>query len=233
MFNMLPMLIQLTEKDKRLIVALFIILIIAFVLIAYIGQGIRAIMKKHGKGIDTYMYDLCRAGLIKTPKDFMKQVVKREIKVLYIKTRWAFRVGLSLTIVLLLFGFIFKPSGEGQPIFAFYGQALDDLRIILDWPRGEFFGIENFIVDWPTVARWPSPEFSFASIITYLCTIGYGYVVVVLFIYVTGFIGKLLRAKDKSTEVFTKDLDGLKVDLDEVKNLDNINVDGNDVDGAQ
>ncbi len=233
MFNMLPMLIQLTEKDKRLIVALFIILIIAFVLIAYIGQGIRAIMRKHGKGIDTYMYDLCRAGLIKTPKDFMMQVVKREIKVLYIKTRWAFRVGLSLTIVLLLFGFIFKPSGEGQPIFAFYGQALDDLRIILDWPRGEFFGIENFIVDWPTVARWPSPEFSFASIITYLCTIGYGYVVVVLFIYVTGFIGKLLRAKDKSTEVFTKDLDGLKVDLDEVKNLDNINVDGNDVDGAQ
>jgi hypothetical protein len=230
---MLPMLIQLTEKDKRLIVALFIILIIAFVLIAYIGQGIRAIMRKHGKGIDTYMYDLCRAGLIKTPKDFMMQVVKREIKVLYIKTRWAFRVGLSLTIVLLLFGFIFKPSGEGQPIFAFYGQALDDLRIILDWPRGEFFGIENFIVDWPTVARWPSPEFSFASIITYLCTIGYGYVVVVLFIYVTGFIGKLLRAKDKSTEVFTKDLDGLKVDLDEVKNLDNINVDGNDVDGAQ
>ena len=80
MFNMLPMLIQLTEKDKRLIVALFIILIIAFVLIAYIGQGIRAIMRKHGKGIDTYMYDLCRAGLIKTPKDFMKQVVKREIK---------------------------------------------------------------------------------------------------------------------------------------------------------
>lgn len=233
MFNMLPMLIQLTEKDKRLIVALFIILIIAFVLIAYIGQGIRAIMRKHGKGIDTYMYDLCRAGLIKTPKDFMMQVVKREIKVLYIKTRWAFRVGLSLTIVLLLFGFIFKPSGEGQPIFAFYGQALDDLRIILDWPRGEFFGIENFIVDWPTVARWPSPEFSFASIITYLCTIGYGYVVVLLFIYVTGFIGKLLRAKDKSTEVFTKDLDGLKVDLDEVKNLDNINVDGNDVDGAQ
>lgn len=233
MFNMLPMLIQLTEKDKRLIVALFIILIIAFVLIAYIGQGIRAIMRKHGKGIDTYMYDLCRAGLIKTPKDFMKQVVKREIKVLYIKTRWAFRIGLSLTIVLLLFGFIFKPSGEGQSIFAFYGQALDDLRIILDWPRGEFFGIENFIVDWPTVARWPSPEFSFASIITYLCTIGYGYVVVVLFIYVTGFIGKLLRAKDKSTEVFTKDLDGLKVDLDEVKNLDNINVDGNDVDGAQ
>jgi hypothetical protein len=230
---MLPMLIQLTEKDKRLIVALFIILIIAFVLIAYIGQGIRAIMRKHGKGIDTYMYDLCRAGLIKTPKDFMKQVVKREIKVLYIKTRWAFRIGLSLTIVLLLFGFIFKPSGEGQPIFAFYGQALDDLRIILDWPRGEFFGIENFIVDWPTVARWPSPEFSFASIITYLCTIGFGYVVVVLFIYVTGFIGKLLRAKDKSTEVFTKDLDGLKVDLDEVKNLDNINVDGNDVDGAQ
>lgn len=227
MLNMLPMLIQLTEKDKRLIVALFIILIIAFVLIAYIGQGIRAIMKKHGKGIDTYMYDLCKAGLIKTPKDFFFQVVKREIKVLYIKTRWAFRSGLVATVVLLLFAFIAKPSGEGAPVFAFYGEALDNLRIVLEWPRGEFFGIQNFIVDWPTVARWPVPQFNFASIITYASAIVYGYVAIVLFIYVTGFIGKLLRAKDKSTEVFRKDLDNLTVDLDEV------HVDGNDVDGAK
>ena len=231
MLNMLPMLIQLTEKDKRIIIALCIILIISFVLIAYIGQGVRAMMRKHGKGIDTYMYDLCRAGLIKTPKDFMMQVVKREIRVLYIKTRWAFRVGVSLSLILVLFAVVFRPSGADQPLFAFFGQALDNLRIILEWPRGTFFGIENFVVDWPTVARWPVPQFDFASIITYLCTIGYIYMAVVLFIYVTGFIGKLLRAKDKSTDVFTKDLDELKVDLDEVKNLDNITVDGNDVNG--
>ena len=40
-------LIQLTEKDKRLLVALFIALIILFVLIAYVGQGINVLMKKY------------------------------------------------------------------------------------------------------------------------------------------------------------------------------------------
>ena len=43
------LLVQLTEKDKRLLVALFIAFIILFVLIAYIGQGIRSLMKKYSK----------------------------------------------------------------------------------------------------------------------------------------------------------------------------------------
>jgi len=224
MLNMLPMLIQLTEKDKRLLVALFIILIIAFVLIAYIGQGVRAIMRKHGKKIDGYMYDLCKAGLIKSPKDFYKQVAHREMKELYVKTRWAFRVGLLLSVILLVYGFIARPSGEGQPVFAFVGEHLDNLRIVLEWPRGEFFGIQNFVVDWPIVTRWPVPVFSLASVITYACAIGFVYVIIVLFTYVIGFIGKLLRAREKSNEVFSKDLDDLKVDLDDVK------IDGNDLD---
>ena len=135
--------------------------------------------------------------------------------------------------VLLLFTFIFKPSGEGQPAFAYFAQALDNLRIILDWPKGTFFGIENFVVDWPTVARWPVPQFDFGSIITYVSVIVGAYVLVVLFIYVTGFIGKIWRAYDKSEEVFSKDLDSLRVDPDEIKTLDNISVDGNEVNGEQ
>ena len=80
MLNMLPMLIQLTENDKRILIALCIILIIAFVLIAYIGQGIKAIMKKHGKRIDKYMYDLCKAGLVKNPKDHCFCYSRKESK---------------------------------------------------------------------------------------------------------------------------------------------------------
>ena len=61
MLNMLPMLIQLTENDRRILVALCIVLIIVFVIIAYIGHGIKSLMKWHGKGIDQYMYGLCKA----------------------------------------------------------------------------------------------------------------------------------------------------------------------------
>ena len=56
MFNLLPMLIQLSETDKRIFVALCIVLIIAFVLVAYIGKGVASLMRKHAKRIDSYFY---------------------------------------------------------------------------------------------------------------------------------------------------------------------------------
>lgn len=215
MLNLLPMLIQLTEKDKRLLIALFILLIVVFVLIAYIVNGIKALMRKYSKGIDGYMHDLCKAGLVKNTKDFRKQVFKRETKTLYLSTRWAFRIGIVITAVLLVYGFVAKPSGS-EAVFAFYGEALDNLRIQLDWPKGEFFGIKNFPVDWPTVGKWPSPEFNLASIITYLTFIGYIYVAFVLITANMKFIARLNRARVKSVDVFEKSLDNLEIDGESV-----------------
>ena len=71
-------LIQLTEKDKRILIALFIALILVFVLIAYIGQGIKALMRRYSKGIDGYMHELCSAKLITSPAEFRKQVFIKE-----------------------------------------------------------------------------------------------------------------------------------------------------------
>ena len=213
MLNLLPMLVKLEEKDKRLLIALFILLIVIFVLIAYIANGIKALMRKYSKGIDGYMHDLCKNGLIKNPKDFRKQVIVRETKTLYLSTRWAFRVGLALTAVLLLYGLIARPSGN-ETIFAFYGEALDNLKINLEWPKGEFFGIKNFPIDWPVVSRWPSPKFNLASIVTYLTFIGYVYVGFVLVISNMKFIARLNRARVKSIEVFEKSLDNLNLESD-------------------
>ncbi len=211
MSSLLPMLIQLTEKDKRLLIALFILFIVIFVLIAYIANGIKALMRKYSKGIDGYMHDLCKSKLVKTPEDFRKQVYLRETKSLYLSTRWAFRIGLGITALLFVYAIIFKPS-DGS-LFGFFTEALNDLSIKLEWPRGEFFGIENFPVDWPVVSSWPSPQFKVSSILTYASVIGYGYVAFVLFTSVLKFIARLHRGKVKSVDVFNKSLDN--IDLDE------------------
>lgn len=214
MLNMLPMLIQLTEKDKRLLIALFILLIVLFVLVAYIANGIKALMRRYAKGIDGYMHDLCKAGLVKNPKEFTEQVYKRETKELYLKTRWAYRIGIAITVVLLLYAFIARPSGDDT--FAFFGEAMSNLKIQLYWPKGEFFGINNFPVDWPVVAKWPSPEFNLKSIVTYACFIGYVYVGFVIAINTMKFIARLNRARIKSVDVFNKSLDDFQVDGDEI-----------------
>ena len=211
MFNMLPMLVKLEEKDKRLLIALFIIFIVLFVLIAYIANGIKALMRRYSKGIDGYMHDLCTHGVVKNPKEFRAQVFKRETKTLYIATRWAFRIGLGVSALLLAYGLVFKPSADGSA-FGFYGEALSNLKINLEWPKGEFFGIKNFPIDWPVVAKWPTPEFNLSSIITYLTFIGYIYVGFVLITNTMKFIARLNRARVKSVEVFSKSLDNLQVD---------------------
>ena len=211
MLSLLPMLIKLEEKDKRLLIALFILFIVLFVLIAYIANGIKALMRKYSKGIDGYMHTLCTNGMVKNPKEFRKQVCIRETKSLYLSTRWAFRIGIVLTAMLLVYGFVTKPSG-GENVFAFYGEALSNLKVQLEWPRAEFFGIKNFPVDWPVVSHWPSPQFNLASIITYLTVIGYIYVGFVLIISTMKFIARLNRARVKSVGVFQKSLDNLTVD---------------------
>ena len=47
------LLIQLTETDKRVLFALFIIIILLFVLIGYLGFIVTRVMKRQGQKLDT------------------------------------------------------------------------------------------------------------------------------------------------------------------------------------
>lgn len=202
----LNFLVQLTEKDKRLLVALFIVLIIIFVLIAYIGQGIKALMKRYSKGIDGYMHDLCSNKLVTNPKDFRKQVFKKETKVLYSNTRWFMRVFIVITAGFVIYSLIARPGGENTP-FAYFSETLSALFIKLDWPKGEFFGINNFPVDWPHVAKGVEFRFTLPSIVTYIVFICWIVTLVGVFTSTLKFIARINRGIRKSTEVFTRNLD--------------------------
>lgn len=206
MSNYINFLIQLTEKDKRLLIALFIILIILFVLIAYIGQGIKVLMKKYSKGIDGYMHELCSAKLVTTPKQFRMQVFKKESKVLYQKTRWVLRVFLVCMIGFVAYTLIVKPGGEASP-FAYVGQNIRNLFIDFKWPKGEFFGIKNFPIDWPYIAKGPAPEFTIPAIISYVMLIVWVVTFFGLFTSTLRFIARINRGRAKSAEVFSRSLD--------------------------
>lgn len=205
MFN-LDFLIQLSEKDKRIIVALFILLILIFVLVAYVAQGIKALMRNYAKGIDGYMHELCSAKLVDNPKDFRKQVFKKESKVLYQKTRWVFRIFILSTVGFVIYTLIAKPGGEATP-FGYVGESLNSLLINFDCPKGEFFGIKNFPIDWPYVASWPSPKFDLPSIVSYAMLIVWVVTLISVFTSTLRFIARINRARVKSTEVFTRSLD--------------------------
>ena len=199
-------LVQLTEKDKRLLIALFIVLIILFVLIAYIGQGIKGLMKKYSKGIDGYMHDLCSAKLITNPRDFRRQVWKKETKVLYHNTRWVLRIFVVFSVAFLVYTLIVKPGGETTP-FAYIGKYLGDLFVDLEWPKGEFFGIKSFPIDWPYVAKGTQVSFELPAIVSYVMLIVWVVTFFCLFTNTLKFIARIHRGIQKSTDVFTRSLD--------------------------
>jgi len=204
--NYINFLIQLTEKDKRLLVALFIILIIFFVIVAYIGQGIKALMKNYAKDIDGYMHELCSAKLIDNSNDFRKQVFLRETKTLYRNTRWVFRVFVFAMVAFVTYTLIAKPGGANTP-FAYVNENIKDLWFDFKWPKGEFFGIKNFPIDWPYLAHTPSVKFTFPSVVSYIMLIVWVATVVCLFGSTLRFIARLNRARVKSLEVFSRSLD--------------------------
>ncbi len=211
----LNFLIQLTEKDKRILIALCIVLILVFVLIAYIGQGIKSLMGKYAKGIDGYMHDLCSAKLVTTPREFRKEVFKKETKVLYKRTRWVLRVFIVCMVGFLIYTFVAKPSGEDN-LFGYVGESIKTVFIDFDWPRGEFFGIKNFPIDWPYVAKWPDPAFTIPAIISYVMFIVWIFTFFGLFTSVLCFIARMNRARVKSVEVFTRSLDNANFVEDQV-----------------
>ena len=202
-------LIQLTEKDKRILIALFIALILLFVLVAYIGQGIKGLMNRYSKGIDRYMHELCSAKLIDNPSDFRKEVFRKESKVLYKNTRWVFRIFILCTGAFIAYSLIVKPGGADTP-FAYFGDSIKSLFIDLEWPKGEFFGIKNFPIDWPYIAKGPSPEFTLPAIVSYVVLITWIFTVFGLFTSTLKFISRIHRARVKSEEVFTRSLDEVK-----------------------
>ena len=206
MNNYINFLIQLTEKDKRILIALCIVLILLFVLIAYIGQGIKSLMKKYAKGIDGYMHELCSAKLVTDPKEFRMQVFKKESRVLYSSTRWVFRVFFVCSIGFLIYSLIARPGGDATP-FAYVGKNIGDLWFDVEWPKAEFFGIKNFPVDWPYIAKGPSPKFTLPAIVSYLMLIVWVVTFVGIFTSTLRFIARMNRARVKSAEVFSRSLD--------------------------
>lgn len=201
-------LIQLTEKDKRLLIALFIVLIVVFVLIAYIAQGIKALMRRYGKGIDSYMHDLCKAKLVTTPSEFRMQVFKKETRVLYRNTRWIFRVFIVFMAAFITYTLIVKPGGDSTP-FAYVGENIKNLFFDLEWPKGEFFGLKSFPVDWPYVAKGPRVEFTLPAIVSYVMLLVWVFSFFGLLSSTLKFIARVNRARIKSCDVFTKSLDDI------------------------
>ena len=200
-------LITFSENDKRFLIALLIVLIVMFVLIAYIAKLFRHIMRKYGRAVDNYMYDMCYYKVINDPKTFTSYVRSRENKSLYFRSRWFIRILVISTALFLVFAF--TRNHDGESTFAFFSEALDGLTIkFTDWQKTKVFGL-TIPSDFPSVARGFEPVLTFPGIIAYI----YFFLTLVNVFGILNaalvYISRMIRCKQAVGEVYQKKLSSL------------------------
>lgn len=201
MNNYLPLLVSLSENEKRIILIIFVIFTFAFLLIGLLYKGIKAWSDNKGKAVDGYMYDFVKFRIIKTPAEFRKYVFKRETRYLYLNSRWMIRI---LIISSVLFVIYVENALDSN-----YQTCLDILRNlfpVLDWPKTEIFGM-NIVCDWPTVVQKAQAELSLKGYITYIYALILVYCLFKFLHDILIFVGRISRSNKASNSAFGKNLD--------------------------
>ena len=147
-----PLLIRLTENDKRILIGICIAVILLFVLIGILGSLVIKTMKYQGKKCDTLIADVVIARLIKTPAQLRRYARKKNIR--YFLKQALLPLLLAIIGVGALFARnIIKDDWAYNPFNLTDGFGT--LIYTLDWHNENMytyiFGFK-VIADWPQVA---------------------------------------------------------------------------------
>lgn len=200
----LPFLLKLTENDKRVLIALCLLLILVIVLVGYLSMVVKRIMDRQGRKIDTMMYDIMKARVIVDGKTFGR-VARYKSHVYFLKKTWLpLLIGVVFLAALLIYG-----AATGDVGLVFFKDALENLSFGLVWPMGDFFGL-HIPVNWPHMTHVPDMSFEVGKYLSYICLIGFIYSGVRILLCVQALLARDLRIAKLKKTYFSKDLNKLQ-----------------------
>lgn len=205
---MIPhLLISLSEKDKRVILIFFLLIIVAIAFIAIIGAIITRVMKWQGKRMDDLTHDVVVTNVIDNKKDFLRYA---RIKNWYTFFKQAWKPLLILLATSLIIIIHNGATNNWQYDMLDYEKTgFNTLFFIWDFNDPNiyhsFFGI-RMICDWPTIINYP--HFSLEAWASYLfffgMIIGGAWYLVAL----QCVIARTIRMYKLSYDLYRKSLDG-------------------------
>ena len=204
---MINYLIQLSESDKRVLIAICLIFIILIILFGYLVKLIKYILNKKADYVDNSMYDLLDANFIEDKKLFRKISWKKNNLKFYFEAR------LPLFFILLSLFMIFLYMFISGFNFDFIIKYNNQLKFSLDWSNtGDLLlGFIPVWAEWPTINK--VPVFYFDQVeawLTYIFDIGIIYGSLHFFFCSTVLLARNIRTISVSNEYFKKDLKALK-----------------------
>lgn len=196
-------LIKLTDNDKRLLIAVFLIVILFFLIAGYIFELIKRIAQRQAHKIDAVMANMVNMAVLRSPKEFRREAHKKNMTLLF----KSYIIPFILVLVALLIHLLAS---------TFYGHIIDILDYekegfmtiiyIFDWkniPFSNFFGM-SLPSDWPPVLN--RPHFEAAAIISYIIGPVYLFSIIWLLISTQAFIARTYRIFKLNRLLFSDDL---------------------------
>ena len=205
---MIPrLLISLSEKDKRVILIFFLLIIVAIAFIAIIGAIITRVMKWQGKRMDDLTHDVVVTNVIDNKKDFLRYA---RIKNWYTFFKQAWKPLLILLATSLIIIIHNGATNNWQYDMLDYEKTgFNTLFFIWDFNDPNiyhsFFGIK-MICDWPTIINYP--HFSLEAWASYLFFFGMIIGGTWYLVALQCVIARTIRMYKLSYDLYRKSLDG-------------------------
>ena len=197
------LLIKLSENDKRVIIAIFLILILVFVLIGLIGSLIVRTMKWQGKKCDTLVSDVVTNRIITTPSQLRVYARKKNARY-FIKQAWIPILLILTGVLIIIIRDAVKSDWSYNPFNI--NDGFGTLLFICDFEHAQYvtiFGI-TVLADWPPFL---TPHFEQAALVSYFAVppliIGACWYLVAAQAY----LARTIRAYKLSKTVFEKSLE--------------------------
>ncbi len=201
-----PWLIKLTEEDTRILIAIFLLVLLIFVIISYIGSLIRAVMKFQAKDLDTSMHDLISTGVVDNPRYFRRIAVKKNNRLLFKHMRVPFLL-LFLSVGFLVIYLIWIGNNDLSFLFDAHTKGITTLFFTFDWanqPHAVFYGFD-LPSGWPPVLN--TPHFSWEAWPSYVFAPLFSVGAVWFLIAIQAYIARTWRLLVMSKAVFQKNLE--------------------------
>ena len=197
-------LIQLSENDKRIIIAAFLILILVFVLIGLIGSAIVRTMKWQARKCDTLVSDVVTNHIVTTPLQLRNYARKKNTRY-FIKQAWIPILLILVGVVIIIIRDAIKQDFSYNPFNI--NDGFGTLFFTWDFKNAEYttvFGI-TLLKDWPKFSN--EPHFIAEAIPSYIAVPailvgGLWYIVVA-----QAYLARTIKAYKLSKTVFEKSLD--------------------------
>lgn len=205
--------IEMSENDKKALIALIIVLVVLFVLIGLIGMAVRKTMNYQARRADTFMHDVTITHVVTTPHQFRALGRKKNARLYYKQSLIPFAIILTGLLIWIIYSWVANTWGEN--IFL----SFSDLLFVWDFGNPayytDFFAI-TILKQWPALLHGPfiQVEHIAAYFEVPLLIIGsLGYLLVT-----QAFISRVIQIEKRSRDVFSKSLEGYKAnDIDTSK----------------